>query len=605
MSAWTPILLLAQATPGAPAGHSIALELLAILAAAALVALLLRNLPQVMIPGYLIAGAIIGPHAARVVQGPGETESISQLSTVLLMFTIGLHLDMGGVRGGLAPAAIITAAATAMIVAIGWPIAELLGLPQPAALGVAMAMSISSTAVVLRVLEQRRELHRVHGRLTFSVLLIQDLVALAIMASVPVLAAWTRAGEAGSAASGASGTLPGLPSSQVLIARACLAVGGIALLIVLGRTAMPRMLRAAAGSGETLLIVSSALALGAAVVTAGLGFSPELGAFLAGFLLASTPFRYQLAGQLVPLRDLFLAVFFTTLGLDLPLAVVMHDWWIVLLGVLAVVSLKSSVIAFSSWACGASAGVAVYAGLAMAQGSEFSLVILSQLRARDVLTERAAGHVIAVVVVTLILTPGMVQLARWAARRATRIPPARWVRSSELRVEARPAEGPAAGEDGDVPPKATAIIAGFGPVGRAVADDLEKRGVKATIIELNPKTVERQHGLGRTIIYGDASNPEVLDKAGLATAKAAILTMPDEEAVLRACRLIRTLRPDIFIAARLNALSKALQAMQLGADHTVVEELATADAMAREVMMKLTQREAGEDTGPRLYEFEA
>jgi CPA2 family monovalent cation:H+ antiporter-2 len=124
------------------------------------------------------------------------------------------------------------------------------------------------------------------------------------------------------------------------------------------------------------------------------------------------------------------------------------------------------------------------------------------------------------------------------------------------------------------------------------------------VIELNPRTVEKQHAMGRSIVYGDAGNPEVLHKAGLDRAEAIVLTMPDEEAVLRACRIIRQIKPEIFIAARLNVLSKALQAMQQGADHTVVEELATAEAMSRQVIIKLEQRAAGEDGGPKLYQLQ-
>jgi Kef-type K+ transport system membrane component KefB len=590
----------------AQARGSIALDLLAILAAAALVSLLFRKVPSVTIPGFLIAGAIIGPHSLGMARGAADAESVASLSTVLLMFTIGLHLDIGGLRGGLAPAILITVLSIIGTTALGWPVARALGLPAPAAMSVAMALSISSTAVVLRILEQKRELHRVHGRLSFGILLIQDLAALVMMALVPVLAAWAKGVHATAPLPGQ----PGLPPGVALFAKASFAIGGIGALIVVGRLAVPRMLRAAAGSGETLLVVSSALALAAAVATAGLGFSPELGAFLAGFLLASTPFRYQLAGQLVPLRDLFLAVFFTALGLDLPLGLVVHNWWLVLAGVIATVLIKFGVIGATSWLCGASAAVAAYVGLALAQGSEFSLVLLAQARSKGVLDADQAGDVIAVVVVTLILTPGLINSARWAARHASRFPTPPWrIGGPSLNARDDDRRGVAPDDPdrvapADAAPGSRAIIAGFGPVGRAVADNLQKRGVKITVIELNPRTVERQYGLGRSIIYGDASNPEVLDRAGLTYADAVILTMPDEEAVLRACRLIRSIRPDIFIAARLNALSKALQAMQLGADHTVVEEMATADAMAREVMLKLQQRESGEDIGPRLYEFE-
>ncbi len=603
-----------------PAGGRFAISLLILLATAGLVATLGRRLRVGTIAGYLIAGTLIGPHALGLVQQSENTDAIGHLATILLMFTIGLHLDLSGLRGGLVPALAVGTVSTVLVSLVGWPIAIALGASPAGALAIAMAMSMSSTAVVLRVLEQRRELHGLRGRLIFGVLIVQDMLALAFMAALPLLAAWGRG-----AAPGAGEATPADEPKLLLALRA---IAGIVALIVLGRLVFPRLLQEAArgASSEVLLVVSAALALGAAVFTGWLGFSPELGAFLAGFLLAGTPFRYQLAGQLAPLRDLFLAVFFTAVGLQLRLGVVAQDWWLVLLGVAAVLLIKSLLVGAPAWAAGATGAVAVHTGVALAQGGEFSLVILEQAGpdGSGILGESAFALAVAVVVLSLMITPSLLIAARWLAERAGRIRPAPWIRASALRGDGRegrlaePASRPEppadqeSSESGDAAspgtPAATArakgraIVAGFGPVGRAVADVLERRGIALTIIELNPRTVRRQAGLGRRMVYGDASNTEVLESAGLAEADAVILTMPDEEATLQACRVIRGLRPDIFIAARANVLSKALQAMQLGADHVVVEEMAAAEAMAAQVLQKIEQRAAGEDAGPRLYE---
>jgi CPA2 family monovalent cation:H+ antiporter-2 len=310
---------------------------------------------------------------------------------------------------------------------------------------------------------------------------------------------------------------------------------------------------------------------------------------------------------------LFLAIFFTAIGLDLSIQTLISGWWIVILGVLATVAFKGLITGVTAWAAGASGAVAVFLALALAQGGEFSLVLLAQARTAGILSANQTALAIACIVVTLIITPNLMQLARRLMPAARRLPPAWWIRKSMLRdATAHPQIEPEPGAPADNAAEGTggpalgslAIIAGFGPVGRAVADTLEKRGVIVTVIELNPRTVEKQHAMGRSIVYGDAGNPEVLHKAGLDRAEAIVLTMPDEEAVLRACRVIRQNKPEIFIAARLNVLSKALQAMQQGADHTVVEELATAEAMAKQVILKLEQRAAGEDAGPKLYQLQ-
>ncbi len=623
-----PLTLGLRPSDGADDTGGFGIDLLVLLATAGLVAILGRRLRLATVAGYLIAGTLIGPHALGLVQQTERTEAITHLATILLLFTIGLHLDLSGLRGGLMPTLGVGVISTVLVALVGWPVAMAFGASAPGALAIALALSMSSTAVVLRVLEQRRELHGLRGRLVFGVLLVQDMLALAFMAMLPLLAAWAGGAPLGGPELSEDTGTP-LHVARLLLAGK--AIGGIIVLIVMGRLVFPRLLGEAArgASSEVLLVVSAALALGAAVFTAWLGFSPELGAFLAGFLLAGTPFRYQLAGQLAPLRDLFLAVFFTAVGLQLRLGDVAMDWWLILLGVGATLLVKSVVIGGTAWGAGATGAVAVYSGVALAQGGEFSLVILGQAAlegagGRRIIDDTAFAHAVAVVVVSLMITPGLLETARWLAERAGRVRPAPWIRASALRGdgpetksqagsllggepdESEASDEPHARREGASAPihgPGRAIVAGFGPVGRAVADVLERRGIALTIIELNPRTVRRQSGLGRRMVYGDASNPEVLESAGLGEADAVILTMPDEEATLQACRVIRGLRPDIFIAARANVLSKALQAMQLGADHVVVEELAAAEAMAAQVLQKIRQREAGAEAGPRLYDF--
>lgn len=584
----SPLVASIPAAADAHAGGFVR-DLLVILATAGLVALALRRLHMAVVPGYLIAGAIIGPFALGLV---GHTEasvesiaSISNLAVVLLMFTIGLHLDIGDLRGRILSMSAVGVGSTLAATLLGWPVAMLFGLSGTSALVLAMAISISSTAVVLRLLQQRRELHRVRGRLCFGVLLVQDLVAITMLALVPALGAWASGDAVPVSDEDAALSGPG-----ALLAHASLAIGGVAALIVAGKLILPRLLsEAAAGSaesgGEVLLVVSSAVALGAAAITTWIGLSPELGAFLAGFLLSATPVRFQIAGQLAPVRDLLMAVFFTTVGLKLPVEQVAHGWWIIVLGVLTLVAIKAAAIGIVTWAAGATGAVAVYVGLALAQGGEFSLVMLDQAEEAGAITETAGAYGIAIVVVSLVATPLLIDFGRNLAGRAAWVPLAR---------SADPAE-PAASAESEAEPKPApacgrAIIAGFGPVGRAVAVQLEEAGVPYTVVELNPRTVQKQADLGRSIVYGDAANAEVLESAGFMEAEAVILTMPDEEAMLRACRLIRELRPDVFIAARANVLSKGMQAIQFGANHVVVEEVAAAEAMGDQVITKLQER---------------
>jgi CPA2 family monovalent cation:H+ antiporter-2 len=273
-------------------------------------------------------------------------------------------------------------------------------------------------------------------------------------------------------------------------------------------------------------------------------------------------------------------------GLQVAPADLLQYWWIIGVGLVFVVLAKAAVIGFSSWAAGMTASAALVTGVYLANAGEFSLVILGAAgpSGEGILSPRHVTASIAIVIATLVISPLLVNPVHRASERLLRIRPARWIKTPALRDPAPPS-----GEGVQAPAARPChvIIAGFGPVGRTLADRFEVLGIPFTVIELNPRTVERQAVIGRPISYGDVTNQEVLESAGIRSADAIILTIPDDEATLRACRAIRAIAPDVFIAARTSFLSGKFLAHQLGADLVTVEELATAQAMEREVLAKL------------------
>lgn len=562
------MLQLANAADG-----TAALDLLVVLATAGAVALGFARLRLPPVPGYLIAGAIIGPAAIGLVHAPETIAGLGQLSTILLMFIVGLQLDMTRVRLGLFSIIWAACVATLLTTLLAWPVTRAMTGSTPAGLTIAMAMSIAATAVPLRTLETRREMHSTYGRLAFGITLFQDLIAVLMLAILPILAIWSKAGVPGERVS--------LP-----FGKGALAIAGIIALVLVGRMLLPRLLGAAGKvGGEVLIVVSAAVALGAAVLSSMLGFSPELGAFLAGFILASTPFRHQIAGQLIPMRDLFLAVFFTVVGMSIPLASLVDGWWVVLIGFIALGVVKVLGVGVASWVMGATPRFGLLAAVTVAPAGEFTLVMLAQSKAAGILTDEHVGYATAVVGLSIIAAPIIVNLGH-AARWVDRLPSAPWLRTSAWRRRHDHGK-PTGGEQ-----QFHAIIGGFGPVGRAVADKLEQGGARVTVVELNPRTVERQVMVGRRVIYGDISNPGVLESAGLQDAGAVILAAPDDEAMLRACEAVRAANPSVFIAVRVSVLSMALRAKALGADHAIIEEVVTAHAMADQVVHEVHRRKA-------------
>jgi Kef-type K+ transport system membrane component KefB len=628
--------LLAQQPGGAAPGVSrpIAVDLLIMFIAAGAIGMIGRRFNLATIPCYLLTGALLGPTALAMIQSSQNVSDITSLAVLLLMFTIGLHLDPAEIRGrGMVSILRIGVISTVAVTLVLWaPLGLWLG--APVGLAVAMGLAMSSTAVLVRVLQQTRESKHLIGRFCVGVSITQDLMSLGVLASLPLLVAWAGPAHAPDAGVQASRAFL-LPDTWPALAKAVVGLIAIASLIALARVALPRLVIEASrgGSSEIALVLSAGAGLSAAVIAAGLGFSPELGAFIAGFMLASTPARHQLAGQLSPMRDLLMAVFFTAVGLQLNLGILRDSLPEVLGLVVLAVVVKGAVLAVTAWLMGVSNSVAARAAVLLANAGEFSVVVFTGAVGVGLFTPSLSAQTIATVVISLILTPILFQHAGRLAGLVEGFPTSPLTRSRDLQdnlpdhasptdhsaaaaarqslatCAERRARRPAEPRDLLAPaqkpspaPQAAeyVIIAGFGVVGRALADRFEVAGIPFSIVDLNQKTIETQRRLNRTAVYGDISNPEVLEAAGIREADVVVLTIPDDEVTLRACRAIRAIRPDVFIAARTAFLSHAIVAMSLGADHVTVEEVATAEAMSRQVMEGLFRRRRVQTAERRL-----
>lgn len=576
--------MLASATPDG----GMLVDLLLILAAAGAAALITQRMRLETVPAFLLAGAALGPSALGVVTSADSLEAISSMAMILLMFGIGLHMDMSMVRSGAASMVAAGLLSYVLTALAGWGLALAFGLSAPGALAVSLALSMSSTAVVLRVMTQRRELRRPVGRLSFAVLLLQDLLVVAVLAALPALARW--GGTGGQEVGIAEGLKDDHFGWMIFLQDASRKLGGVAGLILVGRYILPRVLREAAKghSREVMLVLSVAAAIGAALATAWLGFSPELGAFLAGLILASTPFKHQLAGQIGPLRDLLIAVFFTTVGMKVDLALLMDWWWLAIIATMATLAIKALGVTVACWAAGAAAATSVATGLALCQAGEFSLILLDMSNSLGIIGPTTVANTTAVVALSLIVTPSLISLGSKISSRFASVPAPPWIKVTKF-VDEPESRAPTPSERAALQLR-NVVVAGFGVVGRAVCERFDTLGVPYTIIDFNPNTISTQGALGRPVVYGDVSNPEVLESAGVRTADAVILTIPDEDAVLRACEAVRAMNQSAFISARTNFLSKGMMASRLGADHVTVEELATAESMAHEVITQLTER---------------
>lgn len=579
----TPAVLLASA---ASTLSPIFLDLLIILGAAGVVAVVAQRLRLPTVPAYLVTGALIGPGALKFIKSPESVGDVSNLAIILLLFGIGLHMDLSVLRDGLRRLIVATVSMAIICTVALWPIGLIMGLSAPSTIALGMALSISSTVVVLRILQDRRELGKTEGRLSVAVLVLQDLVAIALLLVLPPLAKWNGTAAAGLVTASTPSMLSVLWEMTL---NAGIAVAGVAALVGFGKIIMPWLLEQAAkrsNSSEVTTVLSIAAAMGAAGITQIVGLGPALGAFLAGFMLSLTMFRHQLGSQIGAVRDLFAAVFFTAIGMTVDLPLLWANLPQVLLMTGLMLGIKAAVIAFVCWSTGVTGNASIRAGAYLSQAGEFSIVILAACASQrlGLLNEQQLGLSISVVVLSLVMTPAMFKAVGALTARLGPIAAAPWAR--------REVGGAGGAGTGFKRGRKHAIIAGYGLVGRAVADELKSMGITATIVEMNPSTVKRQASLGRPIIFGDISSPDILESAGIHEADALILTIPDEESVLRACRQARQMHPELPIIARCNFVSQGVLAAGLGASGVVVEEMATAKEMERVAATLLSRDDA-------------
>ena len=514
-------------------------DLLIILAAAVVVVSIFRRLRASAVLGYLVAGALIGPNGLGLIQDVGATAVLGQLGVVFLLFSIGLELSLDRLVGlrryafGLGLAQLM---ATTLAL---WFILRGLGLDRGAALIVASGLALSSTAVVLQILVDRRELGTQHGRVAFAVLLLQDLAVVPLLVLVPLL----RRPDA-SILSAVGGAF--LKAAAALI-----------IILAIGRLALRPMLRLVARDGTPELFTGIVLlvVLGVGWLTEQAGLSMALGAFLAGLLMAETEYRPQVEGDIQPFRGLLLALFFMTVGMGLNLEL-LREQWLVLVGLLfALLGVKAITLLLLSRAFGLSLAAAAAIALMLAQGSEFGFVLFSLAQQAGIMSTQTEQVAVLIVGLSMAVTPGLLTASREVHRRLER--------SSDQPHDALVAD--------TTEINAHVVIAGFGRVGQTLGLLLDARFIRYLALDLDPELVAEARQRGLPAFYGDASRADVLKAAGIERAQMAVSTLDDPDIASRAVHALRRLRSAMPIIARAHDVAECDRLVRAGATAAVPE----------------------------------
>jgi monovalent cation:H+ antiporter-2, CPA2 family len=509
-----------------------------------------QALRQSPVIGYLVAGLFLGgPSSLGLVQDVHALEGMAELGVAMLMFTIGLDFSLGKLRrfGRVAViGGILQVVLTAGITAVA---AIVLGLSTPAAIVVGMVVAFSSTAVVVRVLLDNAQIDSNFGLAAVGVLLVQDIVLIPFLLLIPDLS-----GDVG-----VGGALLTLGISVAKVAGLAVAMYIVDYLVV--ARAFDRV-GGAAEREELLVLMTFVIAFGAAWATYAMGLSAALGAFLAGLLIAGAPYADHVRAEIGPLRVLFVTLFFAAIGMLADAGYILDHLGVVV-GLAAVVIVGKTLLAGAAIRmAGTATTVALLGGLALAQMGEFSFVLATAALSEGIFSEDTFQLVVSVSLVTLLLTPPLLDLAN--------------------RISARLAEVVSSGEEdeGDTvaPRSHQFVVVGYGPAGQRVVERLHAQGgADITVVELNPKLGE---GAPARVLHGDASKLQILRRAGVPRAGSVTITIPDPTRAQGIARRVRALAPDTRIIVRGRYHRTLEQLAQSGADTVVDEETETGERLA-------------------------
>ena len=526
--------------------------ILLLLAASVLAVVACRRLGLPPILGYLLLGALAGPHALAVMPDTETEHRLAEFGVVLLMFTIGLEFSlprlfaMQRIVFGLGAAQVVLTLAMVMVGAMAW------GVSWQASLALGGALAMSSTAILSKLLTERRELDAAHGREVMGVLLFQDLAVVPLLVLIPALSR---------------------PVDQ-LAGELALALAKAGVLLILVLFLGQKLMRAWFGlvarqkTSELFMLNVLLVTLGFATLTELAGLSPALGAFVAGMLISETEYRYQVEEDIKPFRDVLLGLFFISMGMMLNPGIIWENMGGVLVMLLLLLLAKFIAVWIVSKALGSSAGTALRSGLWLCAAGEFGFVLLARATDTGLVDPVLLQPVLAAMVLSMMIAPLVVL---YSDRLVLRFVSSEWMmRSMQLtQIAAR-----------TVAAEKHAILCGYGKTGQHLARFLEKESIGFMAIDLDPDRVSDAAKAGEPVAWGDCTLRENLQAAGIHRASVLVVTFADIETTLRLVQRVHELRPDLPVVARSREEEDAERLFEAGVAEVVPEALESSVMLA-------------------------
>jgi len=525
-------------------------SVVALLGAAVVAVPLFKRAGLGSVLGYLVAGLVIGPFGFGLFSDPTSILHVAELGVVMFLFIIGLEMEPSRLWGMRRQIFGLGVAQVGVCMALLGGVAWLMGYPPVVAFVAGTGFVLTSTAIVMQMLEERRMVGLRCGQRVIAVLLLEDLAIVPLLALVAFLA-------------------PGAAETSAFERWQAVGIGvaSIAALVAAGLYLLNPMFRllAEARAREVMTAAALLVVLGSALAMQLGGLSMAMGAFLAGVLLSESAFRHQLEADVEPFRGLLLGLFFLAVGMSLDVAVIAANWLLVAGGVVAWMAVKGVAIYAVARAGRADHREALERAVLMAQGGEFAFVLYAAAAAVGIIDGPTNAVLTATVIVSMVLTPVMVIL------HDRMVPP---VAPSLDGVEAPD------NNEGCV------LIIGFGRFGQMAGSTLLTRECSISVIDTDPEMVREANAYGFRVHYGDGTRLDILHAAGAARAEIILVCVDDRDAALRILHLLKAEFRGIPVLARAFDREHAMRLLAAGADHVVRETLESALAMGREALIR-------------------
>ncbi len=532
---------------------SLVTDIVKLFALSIVVLLLFGRLRIPSIVGFLITGIVAGPHGLGLIKAVHEVELLAEIGIIFLLFTIGIHFSIkellrvkkSVLLGGSLQVALTTLAMVGVSQALGWDLARSLFL--------GWLLALSSTAIVLKLLEERAEMATPQGRNAVAILIFQDIIIFPMILFTPLLA-------------GAAGNV-----SETLLLLAVKVIGLVAVVIVSARYLVPGFLYqiVRTRSRELFLLSVVVICFAVAWLTSSVGLSLSLGAFLAGLIISESEYSHEAMGNVMPFRDVFLSLFFVSIGMLLDVRVLFAQPLLILSITIGVILLKTLLATLAVFILGFPLRTCLIAGLTLSQVGEFSFILSRTGLSYELLTTETYQIFLAVSLVTMAATPFIMRLAPGVGDWIAELPLPEGLKLGlyPLNTEHVKTEREQL--------KDHLIIIGYGLNGRNLARAARGSGIPYIIIEMNPDTVRAERAKSEPIFYGDATKQTTLEHAHISTCRVVVIAISDAAATRNITTVCKRYYPHVHVIARTRFLQEMEPLHDLGADEVIPEEFET------------------------------